>query len=475
MTKRIDIEPVSRIEGLGKIVLILDDNGQVEEARLQMNELKGFEKFCQGRMLWEMPLIVTRICGICSVSHHLASVKACEDLIDAKIPPAALKLRELLNLAQLIYSHSAHFYFLAAADFLLLTKDINPSERSFIGLMKTQPLLMEKAIEMRRISSEIMKKVGGRIIHPVSVIPGGMSKPMTHEERFDLSKEVKKGLKLAEETFETSWKIIQEFTKHQGFLTDNSSIQAAISNDGQLEFYQGQIKFIDPDNKLLYQFETSNYLNYLGEKVVDWSYHKIPFLLEKGFPEGTYLSGPLARLNIAQDIPTEKASTALIEFKSLGQGGSVQAKVYQHYARFIEVLYAFERALILLEDDQIVSNKVRNAIKRKGGEGIGVVEAPRGLLIHHYWADSVGRIKKINLIVATAHNSYQMNRSINSAAQECIDNGEITDEAANHIKMVTRCYDPCLTCATHSLADNNSLSIELIDSKGRIVNVYGGK
>ena len=451
MTDTITICPVSRVEGHGKVTIHLDSNKKVIESHFHVLEFRGFEKFCEGRLMSEMPVITTRICGICPVSHHLASAKACDDVLGVDIPPAAKLLRELMHMGQFINSHSLHFFYLAAPDFLF-SPSSDPAKRNIIGIIEADPELGKKAIRLRQIGQNIIERVGGRPIHPVSAIPGGMSKPLSHEDRFLISKEVdeaielaKLGIQLGKEANEKYADVIPRFaaikTNYMGLV-----------KDGNLELYDGKLRLIDKKGKTLEEFDPRNYLDYLGEHVEDWSYLKFPFYKKQGFPEGVYRVAPLGRLNVADAISTPLANKELGEFKALGNGNPVHETLYYHYARLIEILYAAERAKELIEaDDEIVSKHVRLRVERKAGEGVGAIEAPRGTLIHHYWVDGTGKIEKANLVVATVQNNPAMDMSVNEVAKEFVKGGKIKQEALNMVEMAVRCYDPCLSCATHAI------------------------
>ncbi len=473
MGKKITIEPITKIEGHGKVTIHLDDEGNVAESRFHVIEFRGFEKFCEGRMFWEMPVITERACGICPVSHHLASAKACDDLLGIDIPPAAKKLRELMHMGQTIHSHALHFFFLAASDFVL-GPDADPEQRNVIGIIAADPELGKKAIKLRKIGQTMIERIGGRAIHPVTAIPGGMSKPLSHEDRFIMLKEIdeaidlaKVGLSVGKGVFEKYADIVPTFanikTKHMGLV-----------KDGNLELYDGQLRIIGEDGNTLAEFDPRNYLDYIGEHVESWSYLKFPFYKKDGWPKGIYRVAPLARLNVADSISTPLAGAELKEFKQLGNGEPVQATLYYHLARLIELLYAAERAKQLLLDDEIVSRDVRIKVERKEGEGIGCIEAPRGTLFHHYWTDDIGRITRANLIVATVNNNPAINMSVSEVAKTFVKGGEVKEGALNMVEMAIRCYDPCLSCATHAIGQM-PLVLELLASDGTVLDVITRK
>jgi len=465
MVKRVTIDPLSRVMGHGKVTIYLNEAGEVVESRFQVMEFQGFEKFCQGRMFWEMPVITTRICGICPVSHHLASAKACDDLLKVKVPSAAAKLRELMHMGQFIQSHATHFFFLAAPD-LFLGPTSDPEMRNIFGLLESEPDVARKAIHLRQIGQRIIEQVGGCAIHPVSAIPGGMSKPLSHEDRFLMRKGIDEAVELALFALEKGREMYQGYADLASGLTPIRTKYLGLVKDGNLELYDGKLRLKGTEGEILQEFDPQDYLDLIGERVEEWSYVKFPYYRKDGYPQGVYRVGPLARLNVADGIATPLARKELEGFKGLGQGRPVEETLYYHYARLIEMLYAAERAGELLDDDEIVSHEVRVRLDRAAGEGIGVVEAPRGTLIHHYWADEVGRVERVNIIVATAQNNPAINKSVNEVAKKYIGGHKVEEGALNMVEMAIRCYDPCLSCATHALGQM-PLTITLVGPEGQ--------
>jgi len=473
MSSTVTIHPVTRIEGHAKVTLVLDDAGALETARFHAMEFRGFEKFCEGRMFWEMPTIAPRICGLCPTSHHLAAAKACDDLVGANPPPAAKKLRELMHMGGLLQDHAAHFFFLAAPDFLYGPK-ASPSKRNAFALIKDRPELGKKAILLRRAGQTIVEKVGGRAIHAVAAIPGGMSKPLKHEERFELMGMVEEALPVAREALAIGRELIFEFAGANPEFATVKMPMLALSDGKTLNLYEGSLTLVGADGKKIAQFDGKDYLDNLAEHVESWSYAKFPFFKPLGYPEGTYRTGPLARLNITKTMGTPEADAELAEFKKLGDGGLVHETMYYHYARLIELLYSLERSKRLLADDDIVSDHVRVKAERRAGEGVGVIEAPRGVLIHHYVADDVGKLTSVNFIVATTNNNQAINNSVRQAAGDLLVKGEVTEPMLNQVEMALRAYDPCLSCSTHAIGDM-PLHIEVVDRSGRVVaSVAGG-
>jgi len=469
MSKTITICPVSRVEGHGKVTIHLNDQNEVEESHFHVVEFRGFEKFCEGRLMSEMPVITTRICGICPVSHHLASAKTCDDVLGVDIPPAAKKLRELMHMGQIIHSHSLHFFYLAAPDFLLGPSS-DPAKRNIVGVIEADPELAKKAIRLRQIGQNIIERVGGRPIHPVTAIPGGMSKPLSHEDRFIMGKEIDEAIELAQLGVQVGKEANEKYADVISRFAVIKTNYMGLVKDGNLELYDGTLRMIDETGNTLEEFDPKNYLDYLGEHVEDWSYLKFPFYKKQGFPEGVYRVAPLGRLNVADAIGTELANKELGAFKKLGNGKPVHETLYFHYARLIEILYAAERAREIIDDDDVVSNEVRVKVERKAGEGVGVIEAPRGTLIHHYWADDNGKIEKANLIVSTVQNNPAMDMSVNEVAKEFVKGDKIEEGALNMVEMAIRCYDPCLSCATHAIGQM-PLVINLVAADGTVLDV----
>ena len=448
MKQTIEIGPLTKLEGHGKITIQLDENGDVADAHFHVTEFRGFEKFCEGRMLWDMPVITTRICGICPVSHHLAAAKACYDLLGLKIPPAARKMRELMHMGQIIHSHALHFFFLAAPDFIL-TPDADPVSRSVIGVYQKNPDLAKKAIKLRKIGQTIIDKVGARPIHPVTAIPGGMSKALRHQDRFHLIQDAKEAMRLANLAVDTAYALLDSYRDSLPSLGASPTKHLGMVRGGALELYDAPFVMKDETGKKIDEFDGRNYLSYIAEHVEDNSWLKFPYYKREGWPDGIYRVGPLARLNVAEAIGTPEAGERMKTFKTLG--GVVNESLYYHIARTIELLYASERALELLLDDDIVSKDFRIKAEKSAGEGIGAIEAPRGALIHHYWADDDGRITKANFIVATAHNNRAIDLSVKETAKMYVKGDRIQEGMLNRVEMAVRCYDPCLSCSTHAI------------------------
>lgn len=467
MTRTITIEPVTKIEGHGKVTIHLDDNGEVADARFHVTEFRGFEKFCEGRMVWDMPVITERICGICPVSHHLASAKAGDALLGVEIPPAAQMLRKLMHMGQTIHSHALHFFFLAAPD-LVVGPDADPIKRSVMGVVEANPELAKKAIRLRQIGQTGIERVGGRKIHPVTAIPGGMSKPLDHKDRFEMLREADEAIELAKLAVDTAKQLNEQYAEIMPTFAAFDTCYGGLVKDGAMKLYDGDMRMMDSDGKVLAEFDPADYLDHIAERVEEWSYLKFPYYKALGWPGGVYRVNSLARLNVADRLSTPLAAAEHREFKQLGNGKPVRASLYYHYARAIEILYAAERMKELLEDDEIVSPDVRVRVDRKAGEGVGVIEAPRGTLFHHYWADDMGKITKVNLIVATVQNNPAMNMAVRDVAKQFVKEDSLTEGALNRVEMAIRCYDPCLSCATHAVG-KMPLMVELYSSDGMCV------
>jgi NAD-reducing hydrogenase large subunit len=466
-TKTITINPVTRIEGHAKITIHLDSRGEVDDARFHVVEFRGFEKFCEGRHFTEMPQITPRICGICPVSHLLASAKACDAVVGREIPQTAKKLRELMHMGQIIQSHALSFFHLSAPD-LLLGFDADPAIRNVVGLIRQQPDIAVKGVRLRKFGQELIKLVGGRKIHADFSVPGGVNKALTITQR----DEILKGLPEAFGHAKFALDLLKGY--HKGHLAEvedfasfDSNYMGLVQPDGALELYDGNLRFGDAGGKIVHdQVPPSNYLDYISEAVEPWSYMKFPFISALGYPQGMYRVGPLARLNACSRIATPLADAELKVWRAKGR---VQASsFYYHWARLIEVLYGLERAQQLLESPGITSTDILVPNQPTRREGVGVIEAPRGTLIHHYWVDADGRIEKANLIVATGHNNLAMNRGVQAIARKYVKAKKLKEGMLNRVEAVIRCYDPCLSCATHAVGQM-PMRVELVDAGGTVL------
>ncbi len=473
MTQKITISPVTRIEGHAKIVIQLDDAGQVEQTRFHVEQFRGFEKFSEGRPYWEMPQITPRICGICPVSHHLASVKACDKIASTSPTPTGHKLRELMHMGQTIQSHGMHFFELAGPD-LILGFDADPAIRNVAGLAAADPDLVVKAVRLRAFGQNIISTLGGRRVHPVFGVPGGVNTCLRPEDRDRILREVDSHLMTAEigMSLYKSWA-----EKNQddigAFAVFPSAYLGLVKPDSSLELYEGRLHLVDRGGQLLADFDPCSYLDYIGEHVEPYTYLKFPFYLKQDWPQGVYRVGPLGRLNVAASISTPRAQEEMKIWKSLNGGLPVEGTIYYHYARLIELVYALERAKELLEDPGITGREVSNPAGPVSGEGVGCLEAPRGTLFHHYWTDENGILTRVNLIVATGHNNWAMNQAVDLVARRYVDGSKLTEGMLNRVEAAIRAFDPCLSCSTHAwgqmpmIVELHGPEGELLDSVGR--------
>jgi NAD-reducing hydrogenase large subunit len=468
--QKITIEPVTRIEGHAKVTIHLDEQGKVQQALFHVNEFRGFEKFCEGRMYFEMPVITPRICGICPVSHHLAAAKACDALVGATPPRPAHLLRELMHMGQIIQSHGMHFFELAGPD-LLLGFDADPAVRNVVGLIQANPTLALQAVNLRKYGQEIIRLLGGRKVHPNFAIPGGVNKALKPSER----DAILTGVDEAIATIRTGLAIMKEWAEKnreeiERFAVFPSGYFGLVTNEGGLELYDGLCRLIGADGRKLEEFEGRYYLNYIAEHVEDWSYLKFPYYKKLGWPAGVYRVGPLGRLNIAEKVDTPLASEEFRTFKALNDGKPIEHTLYYHYARLIEALFAAERVKMLLDDPDILSTDILNTRRELQPEGVGVIEAPRGTLFHHYWINEHGQLTKVNLIVSTGHNNWAMSKAVDSVAKMYVNGAKLTEGVLNRVEAAIRAYDPCLSCSTHAIGQM-PMVIELYGPDGTVLDV----
>jgi NAD-reducing hydrogenase large subunit len=469
VSQKITIEPVTRIEGHAKITIHMkEDNLSVDHAYLHINEFRGFEKFCEGRMVFEMPLITPRICGICPVSHHLASAKAGDAVLGSPPPRPASLLRELMHMGQIIQSHGMHFFELAGPD-LLLGFDADPTIRNVVGLVQNAPDITVKAVQLRKYGQEIIQLLGGRKVHPVFAIPGGVNKALSHTER----DKILSGLDQTIETIQLGISIMKDWAAKnmediQKFAVFPTGYFGLITEDNGLELYDGNLRLLDREGNQLERFPASNYLDYIAEHVENWSYLKFPFYKKLGWPDGVYRVGPLGRLNIIDKIDTPLANEEFKVYKQINNGKPIENTLYFHYARLIETLFAAERVKVLLDDPDILSTEILNTRRDFKGEGVGVIEAPRGTLFHHYWANENGQIQKLNLIVSTGHNNYAMSKAVDMVAKEYVKGPNIHEGLLNRVEAAVRAHDPCLSCSTHALGQM-PIVINIVDSEGKTI------
>lgn len=468
--RRIAVDPVTRVEGHGKITLLMDENNHIREARFHIVEFRGFEKFIQGRPYWEVPYFVQRLCGICPVSHHLAAAKAVDQL--AGINPENLtatttKLRRLLHFGQTLQSHALHFFHLSSPD-LLFGFGSNLEHRNIVGVIEDYPDLALKGVKLRKYGQQVIEKIAGKRVHGAATVPGGMNKSLSKQERDELLADIEEVLGWAQDAVTLNEQIHMGHPENHGFGRLHSNYLSMVGGDGELELYHGGLRARKPDGSTIFdQFDYTGYSSKIREEVRSWSYMKFPYLTDLGRDNGWYRVGPLARINNCNFISTPLAEAARQRFKSFGNGGYVHDTLAYHWARMIEVLHCAESIYELLHDDDITgTDLVVQGEKRE--EGIGVIEAPRGTLFHHYQVNDDGTVKKANLIVSTTSNNQAMNESVRSVANEYLDGNEITEGLLNHLEVAIRAYDPCLSCATHALG-KMPLEIELFDTDNRLI------
>jgi F420-non-reducing hydrogenase large subunit len=478
--KEIIIDPITRLEGHGKIAIFLNDAGEVENAYLQIPELRGFEKFCIGRKAEDMPLLTSRICGVCPVAHHMAGTKALDAAFNVEPPEPAKKLRELMYCGYYIYDHTLHFYYLGGPDFVV-GPDAPPEKRNILGVIEKASLdVAKEVIKHRAYGQRIVELIGGKATHPVCGLPGGISKPLSEENRQEIEKMATSAVDFAKFSLKLFHDIVLKSTRYVELIksdayTLRTYYMGLVDEHNKVNFYDGKIRVVTPDGEEFAKFEAKDYLEHIAEHVEPWTYVKQPYLKKvgwKGFVDGpdsgVYRVGPLGRLNSADGMATPLAQEEYeFMYKTLG-GKPVHSTLAYHWARLIELLYAAERAVELVKDPEITSTNVRNK-PGKPGEGVGVVEAARGTLIHHYVLDENALIKDVNLIVATVNNAPSINMSVRNAAKGLIHGGKVDQGLLNMVEMAFRAYDPCFGCATHFAVGQLPLTIEIYNSEGKLI------
>jgi len=466
--KRITIDPVSRIEGHARIMIHLDDQGHVAETELHVTQVRGFEKFTEGRPFYEMPGITARICGICPISHLLASSKACDAIMAVRIPPAARKLRELAHCAQFVQSHALSFFYLSAPD-LLLGMESDPATRNVAGVIAQHPELARDGIELRKFGLQIIEGLAHERVHPAWIVPGGVASPITSELRDRILFDLPSAKTIAQRTLKFFQGVIDKYQEEIACFGSFPSMYAGmVDRKGNLQLYDGNWRFRGASGEITEdQIAPEEYQQWIGEASLRNSYLKAPYFKPQGYPAGVYRVGPLARLNAADQLGTPAADAELRELRQRFGAVAHSAFLY-HYARLIEIIYALERIEALLNDPQILDDHVRATAAVNSLEGIGMIEAPRGTLIHHYKVNDEGAMVWANLIVATGHNNLSMGRSVQQVAEHYVDGTKLTEGMLNRISTVVRAYDPCLSCSTHAYGAP-ALTVELFDSQGRLL------
>jgi F420-non-reducing hydrogenase large subunit len=483
MTK-IMIDPITRLEGHGKIAIFLDQEGEVANAYLQIPELRGFEKFCEGRPAEDMPQIMQRICGVCPEAHHLASTKALDNLFHVEPTAAARKIRELLYSAFFVTDHATHFYILAGPDFIM-GPESPAAERNILGVIgKLGVELGKKVIQTRQQNHWVIQTIGGRGIHPVFGLPGGVSKAVSEEDRAKIEEIALQAVDFGRMTL----KIFEDLVlKNKEYLdmvlsdayTHRTYYMGLVDENNKVNFYDGKVRIVDPQGKEFARYAPPEYLEHLAERVEPWTYLKFPYLKKVGWngftdgeKSGIYRATPLSRLNVADGMATPLAQEEYEKMYATLGGKPVHHTLATHWARLIELLYAAERMLELSRDPEITDPHIRNIPSETPVEGVGIVEAPRGTLTHHYVTDEKGLIKKCNLIVGTTNNYAAICMTVKKAAQGVIRKGkEITEGLLNRIELAWRAYDPCMGCATHALPGEMPLEITVYDADGTALEV----
>ncbi|MDB9312161.1 Ni/Fe hydrogenase subunit alpha [Spirulina sp. CS-785/01] len=474
MSKTVVIDPITRIEGHAKISLFLDDAGEVEDARFHVVEYRGFEKFCEGRPFTEMAGITARICGICPVSHLLAAAKTGDKILAVNVPPTGEKLRRLMNLGQITQSHALSFFHLSSPDFLL-GWDSDPAKRNVFGLIANDPDLARAGIRLRQFGQTVIELLGARKIHAAWAVPGGVRTPLSDDAKQWITDRLPESFDTIHTAIDLFKKLLDQFnTEVEQFGQFPSLFMSLVGDNGEWEHYGGKIRFRDSSGNIIADgLSEDNYQDYIGESVEPWSYLKFPYYKPLGYPDGIYRVGPLARLNTCDYIGTEAADRELQELRHRGGGVPTSSFLY-HYARLIEILACLEKIQALMEDPDIQNPRVRSDAGINALEGIGVSEAPRGTLFHHYNVDENGLIEKVNLIIATGQNNLAMNKTIKQIAQHYIHGNEIPEGMLNRVEAGIRCFDPCLSCSTHA-AGQMPLQVQLIGADGQVLNeVYRG-
>jgi F420-non-reducing hydrogenase large subunit len=482
--QRITIDPITRLEGHGKIEIFLDEAGEVANTYFQIPELRGFERFCVGRPVEEVPILTNRICGVCPEAHHMAGAKAADAVYKVTPPPAARKLRELFYSAFYVTDHTTHFYALGGPDFIM-GPDAPVAERNILGVIHKVGLeIGGQVIQCRKYGHTVVEMIGGRKVHPCTSIPGGLTKGITEEQR----QEIEKMGRWAVEFALSSLKIFDSIVLgNQAYVdlilgeayTHRTYYMGMVDANNKVNFYDGHISVVDPEGTRVHRYAPAEYMNFIAEHVEPWTYLKFPYLKQvgwKGFVDGkdsgVYCATPLSRLNASDGMATPRAQAEYERFFTTLGGKPVHQRLATHWARLVELLYAAERWVELATDPEITSPNVHTVPTEKPTEGVGIVEAPRGTLTHHYWTDERGITTKVNLVVGTTNNYAPISMSVKKAAQAFIHKGvTVTEGLLNRVEMAFRLYDPCFGCATHTLPGQMPLEVTIRDARGEVVEV----
>ena len=468
MPQKILIDPVTRIEGHAKVTIQLGDDGQVLDARLHITQLRGFEKFCENRPFYEMPALMARICGICPVSHLIASSKTCDAILGVNIPPNAARLRRILNLAQILQSHALSVFHLSSPD-LLLGMDAPAETRHLFGVAAVAPEVARDGIALRRIGQQIIEILAGKRIHPAWVVPGGVSHALTEEKRDQIQQMLPDGIVAVQRSLDRFRGLFQRFPEEMASFANFPSLFLGLTDGaGKLEYYDGPLRMVGSDgNVIADHLRADDYQNYLGEVAEEDSYLKSAFYRPWGYPDGIYRVGPLARLNLVSNCGTPLADHELGLLRTFA-GSPLLGSFHYHHARLIEMLHVTERMQELLAHPDVLSPHVRAFAEPNCEEGVGISEAPRGTLLHHYKVDRNGLMRWVNLIIATGHNNLAMNRGVKQAATYFVRDGKLSPGALNRVEAVIRAFDPCLSCSTHAIGQM-PLRIEVRDPAGALL------
>jgi NAD-reducing hydrogenase large subunit len=466
--KNIVIDPVTRIEGHAKITIQLGDDDEVAETRFHVTQVRGFEKFTEGRPFYEMPSITARICGICPISHLLASAKACDAIMSVRIPPTAAKLREALHCGQIIQSHALSFFHLSAPD-LLLGFDSAPGRRNIIGVLEDHPDMARDGIALRKFGQQVIEFLAGERVHPSWIVPGGVNAPLSAEVRERILRGLPEAKAIATRTIAFFKGVVDSFPDEIAYFGNMSSMYAGLVDaDGGLQLYDGAVRFVGADGKVaVAAMPAQEYQRYIGEAVEPHSYLKSPYFKPLGYPDGIYRVGPLARLNVATHCGYPQADAEFAEYHQR-YGAVVESSFHFHYARLVELIYALEKLEALMAAPDILDTHVRSRSGVNALEGVGIAEAPRGILIHHYKVNEGGAITWANLIVATGHNNLAISRSVDQVSRHFIHERKLGEGVLNRVSAVVRAYDPCLSCSTHAAGDY-PVEIRLIGADGQVL------
>jgi NAD-reducing hydrogenase large subunit len=462
------IDPVTRIEGHAKITIQLDDDGNVADAHFHVTQFRGFEKICDGRPIHEMPSLMARICGICPVSHLVASAKACDEILAVEPPPTGVDLRRLINLAQIAQSHALSFFHLSSPD-LLFGFDADADGRHLMGVFKENPQLARDGIAVRRFGQQIIESVGGKRIHPSWVVPGGVDAPLTADKRDEILAGLPEALAAVDRTLDWYKSSLVRWEEEAAAFGDfPTAYMGLVSADGSAEYYDGALRVMGSDGSMLAELDDPrSYWQYLGEAVEPWSFLKTAYWKELGYPQGVYRVGPLARAVVADRFGTPRADEELEEFRAR-VGRVPSSSFHYHYARLIEILHSLEMIELLLNREFILSPNVRARAAVNRREGIGIAEAPRGTLIHHYQVDDQGTVEWANLLIATGHNNMAMNKGVLQVAKRYVKGDHLEEPMLNRVEAVIRCYDPCLSCSTHAIGQM-PLQVRLVSADGSVL------